>query len=156
MFLSYTPSKRPKCETSALSEGSVSGLLEEVAGLVRRVEGLDEKLRPGLPWNPLVAWGLLVGWEDSPWRNYLYIYSTIGHRNLRGPNPFPQNANSSKETAGLLKGAMVLPVRWLGTRQMTGGVEKCCCHFFAKQHSQKDEINGVVWGYLSISGCAQM
>ena len=33
----------------AVWQGSVTGLLEEVAGLVRRVEGLDEKLRTAQP-----------------------------------------------------------------------------------------------------------
>ena len=35
------------CCAMLLCQGSVTGLLEEVAGLVRRVEGLDEKLRIG-------------------------------------------------------------------------------------------------------------
>lgn len=39
-------------------QGSVSGLLEEVAGLVRRVEGLDEKLRPP-------SWLADVGWAGG-------------------------------------------------------------------------------------------
>eukprot|EP00439_Symbiodinium_sp_Y106_P000231 s4931_g1.t1 len=41
-------------------QGSVTGLLEEVAGLVRRVEGLDEKLRTAQPKHLAVQDGVAV------------------------------------------------------------------------------------------------
>ena len=45
---------------SAVWQGSVTGLLEEVAGLVRRVEGLDDTLRTAQPKHLAVQDGVAV------------------------------------------------------------------------------------------------